>query len=405
MHKLEFELKQHTPIIHFQARDIGATLRASEVKPKLDRFLLREYEKEIPQSVIKRGTEEDHRPSLDFKIKFISQNAKRESANKAPMYFGNLKSDKPKRLVFDDNGVSMIILVRDDTLRGLIENGISKFFLLHNFGSRQSKGYGSFTIANQGLSGIRSLYKYSFEIKSKDYNDVLKQINYFYKSLRSGINEYRTNRDGKPVSLFYFKSALHYYTTTSLRKQWDKRSIKQYFLEDQLKEEEKKYNTKETFDEDKLDFRDLFGLSSMETWKQFNIIKTCKSLANKDIHRLKSPIQFKPIFVENKCMVFFDVFTEDVGFDEFLGSKVTVNAFRKERGNQPASRFPNPIKEALELSVPEDVDLREVLDYIFSNIDAEKRVAPLKSKGGEGEKILKDLKSIYASLKIISLKK
>ena len=104
-------------------------------------------------------------------------------------------------------------------------------------------------------------------------------------------------------------------------------------------------------------------------------------------------------------MVFFDVFTEDVGFDEFLGSKVTVNAFRKERGNQPASRSPNPIKEALELSVPEDVDLREVLDYIFSNIDAEKRVAPLKSKGGEGEKILEDLKSIYASLKIISLKK
>ena len=40
MYKLEFELEQHTPIIHFQARDAGATLRASEVKPKLDKFVL-----------------------------------------------------------------------------------------------------------------------------------------------------------------------------------------------------------------------------------------------------------------------------------------------------------------------------------------------------------------------------
>ena len=40
MYKLEFELEQHTPIIHFQARDAGATLRASEVKPKLDKFIL-----------------------------------------------------------------------------------------------------------------------------------------------------------------------------------------------------------------------------------------------------------------------------------------------------------------------------------------------------------------------------
>lgn len=36
MYRLEFTLKQHTPIIHFQHDQYGATLRASEVKPKLD---------------------------------------------------------------------------------------------------------------------------------------------------------------------------------------------------------------------------------------------------------------------------------------------------------------------------------------------------------------------------------
>ena len=40
MKTLQVTLKQHTPLIHFQHDQYGATLRASEVKPKLDRFIL-----------------------------------------------------------------------------------------------------------------------------------------------------------------------------------------------------------------------------------------------------------------------------------------------------------------------------------------------------------------------------
>lgn len=40
MYTLKVKLKQHTPLIHFQWDQKGATLRASEVKPKLDRFIL-----------------------------------------------------------------------------------------------------------------------------------------------------------------------------------------------------------------------------------------------------------------------------------------------------------------------------------------------------------------------------
>ena len=39
MYKIEFTLKQHTPIIHFQHDQDGATIRATEVKPKLDQFI------------------------------------------------------------------------------------------------------------------------------------------------------------------------------------------------------------------------------------------------------------------------------------------------------------------------------------------------------------------------------
>ena len=60
-YKLKFTLKQHTPIIHFQHNQHGATLRASELKPKLDKFLMKkrtiksiDYSKHIsyfPESV------------------------------------------------------------------------------------------------------------------------------------------------------------------------------------------------------------------------------------------------------------------------------------------------------------------------------------------------------------------
>ena len=40
MKTLKVTLKQHTPLIHFQHDQYGATLRASEVKPKLDRFII-----------------------------------------------------------------------------------------------------------------------------------------------------------------------------------------------------------------------------------------------------------------------------------------------------------------------------------------------------------------------------
>ena len=46
MKTLTVTLKQHTPLIHFQPGQCGATLRASEVKPKLDKFILGKLSKD-----------------------------------------------------------------------------------------------------------------------------------------------------------------------------------------------------------------------------------------------------------------------------------------------------------------------------------------------------------------------
>lgn len=49
--KLKVQLEAQSPMIHFQHDQAGATLRASEVKPKLDRFLLNKMEQETGKRV------------------------------------------------------------------------------------------------------------------------------------------------------------------------------------------------------------------------------------------------------------------------------------------------------------------------------------------------------------------
>ena len=73
MKTLTVTLKQHTPLIHFQHDQYGATLRASEVKPKLDRFifsLLEEGKEEAKRRGWTKGN--DRTLSLNYKLKIKS---------------------------------------------------------------------------------------------------------------------------------------------------------------------------------------------------------------------------------------------------------------------------------------------------------------------------------------------
>ncbi len=81
MNKLEIKLKQHTPIIHFQHWETGATLRASELKPKLDKYLIKYAFKEdfdqfkeylIGWQADKTEKDFNGKFSFDYKIKIFN---------------------------------------------------------------------------------------------------------------------------------------------------------------------------------------------------------------------------------------------------------------------------------------------------------------------------------------------
>lgn len=78
MAKLTVTLKQHTPLIHFQPNQEGATLRASEVKPKLDRYILTQLGNDDYQSGINLARNNGwligagQHASLNYKMKIVA---------------------------------------------------------------------------------------------------------------------------------------------------------------------------------------------------------------------------------------------------------------------------------------------------------------------------------------------
>ena len=256
MHKLEIKLRQHTPLIHFQHDQEGATLRASEVKPKLDKFVLTKLGNgnfnagvDIAKAkgwLIGKG---DH-PALDYKMRIIDNpdniismetNKKREykenneykdnqngfeiqivehgkTMNKPdskirlvikdedgkryyakwrktdsriiydlktyPCFFANmgcdiLDSNEYRKVTFAEEAFQMTILTKHSALYELFNDSskmiLSSFFLNTNFGTRQSKGFGSFYIdeSEQLYVEPHSFYRFNVPISKDTYQQCL----------------------------------------------------------------------------------------------------------------------------------------------------------------------------------------------------------------------------------------
>ena len=139
--KIEFTLKQHTPIIHFQSEQNGATLRATELKPKFDRFL-KEYAFNgvIPEEFL--IPKQDN--ALNYKVKLIPKNKEVDLPNSF-LYFANnaVKNDNEKKHTVKTSSLDIEFFTFNTKLLQKIEKYFNDFLLITNFGSRSSKGYGS----------------------------------------------------------------------------------------------------------------------------------------------------------------------------------------------------------------------------------------------------------------------
>ena len=232
-HIIEFTLKQHTPLIHFQHDQQGATLRATEVKPKLDRFLISRLNgwENISESW-KVKSRDNNVQALQYKIRIEAQSLKEPvNAKGTPNYFAEMEYDPsriPKKFS-EAEYIKVSIFTLDRNLKIEIEKALPAFWLSHNFGTRQNKGFGCFYISEEDKAHFKSpaeaLPSDTFYIQLKSQNDycIGSVIRYYYQRLKTGLNH-------KQLNPTYEGSFLRNYVSIHKNSQWEKKWLKINFL-------------------------------------------------------------------------------------------------------------------------------------------------------------------------------
>jgi len=226
---ITFPLQQHSPLLHFQHDQPGATLRATELKPKLDKYLLKQVFKEDFQAYKKYLVEHDEKKyeklkgqekekyeeeihqALDYKIKIIADP-------------GKVNTKTLSIITMDKTGVryplqTLELFSFHTALLEKVKEIIDDFFILHNFGLRQSKGFGCFTTSDTTQSRFEKAAgeKYPVFYRKKAAGpDIYADIDTDYKILKSGINHKK-----------YIKSKLFRYMCEKKQIDWEKRKIKE----------------------------------------------------------------------------------------------------------------------------------------------------------------------------------
>jgi hypothetical protein len=364
MYKLTFTLKQHTPLIHFQHDQAGATLRATEVKPKLDQFIIQKYGgKEIVKNVHSDWFIGDgDNLALDYKLRIItidqplSKPIVYATTNDGkfrpnfPCIFGNVKENEKKvfRICKEQK---LEIIVFNSSLREILELEIADFFFNTSFGFRQSKGFGSYFIKDFEANLFSKYYHFKSKRNLDDYENLFLEIDLFYRCLKSGLNIKTKNRDGAMIDKLYLKSLMFMFAKSqNPKEQWDKRTIRHtLYLDDwKYKDDKKKsgvyygrtnpngtvqFNASKPNNRNYYDFRDLLGLSTEQDWLFYHdkkITKTVRKtiLINEneeyfDIERFQSPIRFKPYYsTRDKCWYVY-ILTSEIP-DMYSGALVNA---------------------------------------------------------------------------------
>lgn len=350
MKTLKVTLKQHTPQIHFQHDQYGATLRASEVKPKLDRFILTKLgggNYEVGKEVAKNnGWLIGNKNALNYKMSIVPYEKKEISLKEKednkedknvwvtetfPMILSNMGGKENKADLVNlslYNHVVMTLIIWKDSLEKEMRDNIPVFFANTNFGQRHTKGFGSFTAYKfndeEPIQWDEKNYynekcpymAFAFEKERKEDSDeqpltekqkqekLFAVLDFYWKCLKAGVNYTKGEIKGENAN-HYIKSFLYIFLNKFRNETWEKRTIKQTFHLGKERGKIVENPNQPIFARGFLGCPDKYADRSKE-------VKVEHGVPNDDEHKIKripAPIYFKPICFGNKCYIYllFDI--------------------------------------------------------------------------------------------------
>ncbi|MGD8782040.1 MAG: hypothetical protein PVH88_24140 [Ignavibacteria bacterium] len=360
-YKLTFKLKQHTPHINFQSSHQGSTIRATDIKPRIDNYICKTYP-------------DIGKPKYQLKITaslkdYINLKDEEHKYRYEP-YFGD------HDLCWYDNIELNFNTYFDEALLEKIKAILPKVFALENFGSFSNKGYGCFTVENQNRDDFEKILKsahntiYYWDLSTTDDKIIFFQIKYFYSLLKSGINQVGKNDD----ECTYYKSLLMlYFLDKKIR--WEKRGIKKLFNLRSTKNRTGKIDQIDKFIPDGENYqavKPLLGFSESQEWLSYGLMKENKIKIEmpKGIGRINSPLFFK-VFKEN-------------GASRIYFMLVNTHEFQKKL--LPRKEFKFKIKNKTEsFNTPESFDYSDFLNYAVNTIN--EKLTANSASGGTAQRV------------------
>lgn len=191
---MEYTLIQQTPIIHFQHDQKGATLRATEVKPKLDKFIVNKLggKDNVPKNWFISDTK-----ALNYKLRICDDGGKKTEklgfGTSYAIYYGNMGNADIKKEGVVCNCKMTITCFYPDLMKKISEI-LSEFFIVTNFGTMQNKGFGSYIVKGSDVSPsvIAGYLKENYNNKKcytfKPGANVFEDIKNVYAFMKSGRN-------------------------------------------------------------------------------------------------------------------------------------------------------------------------------------------------------------------------
>lgn len=384
MHKLTFTLKQHTPIIHFQHNQHGATLRATELKPKLDKFLIDNLDLteiiqkdgkdiRVPKRNYANWFNNKKKLSLDYKVRITDSNSKdyflpisfvslknknaTENCAKQALGLSNLNilapcpyfanNEKISKEKWDEVNIAVqsqsFITVTIICFISELKNEIIKLFpdllFTTNFGSRQNKGFGSYSVTKVNENKVtfieKELYNY-FEYVLKVNTKKDGDINYIFKTIDNLYKDIKNNGATKKSHL-----------KDSQKETWEKEIVR-----DKLIENKQSKPLKLVLENSPKYIRAVLGLAEIYSYphnddKKVKIKNNPENKEEKDIiTRYQSPLYFKVI--ENNIYI----------LSNGVNPAILNESFIFEEGS-PNNR--------IILKTPESFNDKDFFNYLTSN--------------------------------------
>lgn len=417
MEKIVVKLGQDTPMWHFQGAFDDCCLRATEVKPKLDRFLLAKLDKgelsvndrALTSSEVspawwinkdktalnyKMRISAESRRIIDSQVSDVDRNGNPRFKNLYPVYFARVGEDESKDTeLVKMEGIRVELMVSNDDLAKCIKNNIAAFFASHSFGARQDKGFGCFRVIKDPscnskettpTMGVLSGASYFFvvpgpstndskekqegqkeqdeqkkkEAEQKRFQSLFQHINYFHKVIRSGVNERGC----------YVKSMMYHYAK-SKNDVWDKPVIRTKFNYKNNVYKSicrrmdngrpvhpqlfEEYNQYNNLIGKKNLYRDALGLATSQDWKAYDNKVEISLHGNK-----KEEVRFK------SPIDYRPVPRKDGGFNVYIIIHELPNELKQATFDISCDKSRERLEE---MKISGAISISDYFDYIYEN--------------------------------------